>query len=52
MRSLAAWLGFSGLLVVLDQLTKFAIQRALVPGQSIDVLPPVVTLVLDRKSVV
>ena len=46
MRSLGAWLGFSALLVVLDQITKFVIQRALVPGQSIDVLPPVVTLVL------
>ena len=46
MRSLGAWLGFSALLVVLDQITKFVIQSALVPGQSIDVLPPVVTLVL------
>ena len=46
MRSLGAWLGFSALLVVLDQITKFVIQRALVPGESIDVLAPVVTLVL------
>lgn len=46
MRSLGAWLGFSALLVMLDQITKFVIQRALVPGQSLDVLPPVVTLVL------
>lgn len=46
MRSLGAWLGFSALLVVLDQITKFVIQRALVPGQSIDVFAPVVTLVL------
>ena len=46
MRSLGIWLGFSALLVVLDQITKFVIQSALVPGQSIDVLPPVVTLVL------
>ena len=46
MRSPGTWLGFSALLVVLDQITKFVIQRALVPGQSIDVLPPVVTLVL------
>jgi signal peptidase II len=46
MRSLGIWLGFSALLVVLDQITKFVIQGALVPGQSIDVLPPVVTLVL------
>ncbi len=46
MRSLGVWLGFSAFLVVLDQITKFVIQSALVPGQSIDVLPPVVTLVL------
>jgi signal peptidase II len=46
MRSVGLWLGFSALLVVLDQITKFVIQSALVPGQSIDVLPPVVTLVL------
>jgi signal peptidase II len=46
MRSLGAWLGFSALLVVFDQITKFVLQSALVPGQSIDVLPPVVTLVL------
>ncbi len=32
--------------MVLDQITKFVIQRALVQGQTIDVLPPVVTLVL------
>src|SRR5579859_2272565 len=46
MRSLRIWLGFSALLVLLDQITKFVIQSALVPGQSIDVLAPVVTLVL------
>jgi len=46
MRSVGTWLGFSAVLVVLDQITKFVIQRALVQGQSIDVLPPVVTLVL------
>ncbi len=46
MRSLSAWLGFSALLVVLDQITKIVIQRALIPGESIDVLAPVVTLVL------
>ena len=46
MRSLGAWLGLSALLVVLDQITKIVIRRALLPGQSIDVLPPVVTLVL------
>ena len=46
MRSIGVWFAFSGLLVALDQITKFVIERALVPGQSIDVLPPVVTLVL------
>ena len=46
MRSLGGWLGLSALLVVLDQITKVVIQRALVQGQSIDVLPPFVTLVL------
>ena len=46
MRSLWGWLGLSALLVVLDQITKVVIQSALLPGQSIDVLPPVVTLVL------
>jgi signal peptidase II len=46
MRSIGIWFAFSGLLVLLDQITKFVIERALVPGQSIDVLPPVVTLVL------
>lgn len=46
MRSLGAWLAFSALLVALDQITKLVIQHALVPGQSIDVLPPVLTLVL------
>jgi signal peptidase II len=46
MRNLGTWFGLSALLVVLDQITKIVIQRALVPGQSIDVLPPAVTLVL------
>ena len=46
MRSLGVWLAFSALLVALDQITKLVIQHALVPGQSIDVLPPVLTLVL------
>jgi signal peptidase II len=46
MRSLGTWFAFSALLVVLDQITKFVIQSALVPGQSIDVLPPALTLVL------
>ena len=46
MRSVGPWFAFSALLVVLDQITKLVIQHALVPGQTIDVLPPVVTLVL------
>jgi signal peptidase II len=46
MRNLAAWLGFSALLVVLDQITKVVVQHALVQGQTFDVWPPVVTLVL------
>ena len=46
MRSLWGWLGLSALIVVLDQITKVVIQSVLVPGQSIDVLPPMVTLVL------
>ncbi len=50
MRSLWGWLGLSALLVVLDQITKVVIQSALLPGQSIDVLPPVVTLVLAYNS--
>jgi signal peptidase II len=45
-RSLGGWLGLSALFVLLDQITKIAIQHALVQGQSIDVLPPVITLVL------
>ncbi len=46
MRSPAAWLGLSAALVALDQITKFAVQRALASGQPIDVLPPVFSLVL------
>ena len=46
MRSLGKWFALSAVLVVLDQITKIAIQRALVQGQSIDVLPPVLSLVL------
>jgi signal peptidase II len=46
MRNLGAWLGFSVVLVVLDQITKIVIQRTLLEGQSIDVLPPAITLVL------
>jgi signal peptidase II len=46
MRNLAAWFGFSALLVMLDQITKLLIQRALVPGQTIDVWAPGLTFVL------
>ena len=46
MPSLRTWFGFSAVLVVLDQITKIVIQRALAPGQSIDVVPPVLSLVL------
>jgi signal peptidase II len=46
MPSLRIWFGFSAVIVVLDQITKIVIQRALAPGQSIDVLPPVLSLVL------
>jgi signal peptidase II len=46
MRSLGAWLGVSAVFVLLDQITKIAIQHALIQGQSMDVLPPVITLVL------
>lgn len=46
MRSLAPWLGLSALLVMLDQTTKIVVQHALIAGASIDVFPPVLTLVL------
>ena len=35
----ASWLGLSGLVIVLDQLSKFRILAALRPGQSVEVLP-------------
>jgi len=46
MRSLGGWLGLSALLVALDQITKIVIQHALVAGASIEIFPPVLTLVL------
>jgi len=50
MLRLRIWFGFSAVIVVLDQITKIVIQRALSPGQSIDVLPPVLSLVLAYNS--
>ena len=35
----ASWLGLSGLVIVLDQLSKLRILAALRPGQSVEVLP-------------
>lgn len=46
MRSIAAWLGLSALIVVLDQGTKQAVLQTIALGQSIEVLPPFFTLVL------
>jgi signal peptidase II len=46
LRSLAAWLGLSALIVVLDQATKQAILGNLELGERIEVLPPVFSLVL------
>jgi len=46
MRNLAPWLGLSALLVALDQITKIVIRHALDAGSTIEVFPPVVTLVL------
>jgi len=50
MLRLRIWFGFSAVIVVLDQITKIVIQQALSPGQSIDVLPPVLSLVLAYNS--
>ena len=50
MLRLRIWFGFSAVIVVLDQITKIVIQRALSSGQSIDVLPPVLSLVLAYNS--
>jgi signal peptidase II len=46
MRSIAVWLGLSALLVVLDQLTKLVILHTIEFGQTLEVLPPVFSLVL------
>ena len=46
MRSIAAWLGLSALIVVLDQITKLVILGTIAFGQTVDVLPPVFSLVL------
>ena len=46
MRSIAVWLGLSALIVVLDQITKQVVLHAIVLGQTLDVLPPVFSLVL------
>jgi len=50
MLRLRIWFGFSAVIVVLDQITKIVLRRALSPGQSIDVLPPVLSLVLAYNS--
>ena len=46
MRSIALWLGLSALVVVLDQATKQAILHTIAIGQTVEVLPPVFSLVL------
>ena len=46
MRSIAVWLGLSALVVVLDQATKQAILHTVAIGQTVEVLPPVFSLVL------
>jgi len=46
MRSIAAWLGLSALIVVFDQITKLVILGTIAFGQTVDVLPPVFSLVL------
>jgi len=46
MRSIAVWLGLSALIVVLDQITKQIVLHAIVLGQTLEVLPPVFSLVL------
>lgn len=46
MRSIAVWLGLSGLIVVLDQITKQVILHTIAFGHTVDVLPPVFSLVL------
>ena len=46
MRSIAVWLGLSALIVVLDQITKQVVLHAIALGQTLEVLPPVFSLVL------
>ncbi|HKQ25146.1 MAG TPA: signal peptidase II [Burkholderiales bacterium] len=46
MRSIAVWLGLSALIVLLDQATKQAILHTVALGQTVEVLPPVFSLVL------
>jgi signal peptidase II len=46
MRSIAVWLGLSVLIVVLDQITKQVILHTIAFGQTVDVLPPVFSLLL------
>ena len=49
MRSIAVWLGLSALIVVLDQTTKQAILHTIALGQTVEVLPPVFSLVLTYQ---
>ena len=46
MRSIAVWLGLSALIVLLDQITKQVILHTIAIGQTVEVLPPVFSLVL------
>jgi signal peptidase II len=46
MRSIAVWLGLSALIVVFDQITKQLILHTITFGQTVDVLPPVFSLLL------
>ncbi len=46
MRSIARWLGLSALIVVLDQITKLVVLHTIAFGQTMEVLPPVFSLVL------
>src|SRR5260370_28244126 len=46
MRSIAVWLGLSALIVVFDQITKQLILHTIGFGQTVDVLPPVFSLLL------
>jgi signal peptidase II len=50
MRSISVWLGLSVLVVVLDQITKQAILHTIAFGQTVEVLPPVLSLVLTYNS--